>query len=149
MPEKLDRCVAHVKNDPGVDNPWAVCNASISETCEICGLEEGSHGMFSDHKYQRPMQLVESFSIGGGLSAQSVGAKTKKVEEIAPCSCFDTVHEALKSETKEGGPGSGPQPGQGKGYPVEKPRRIVGYQGPNMDIPIYDYGDPKHQIDED
>ena len=31
MPDKLDRCVADVKNDPGIDNPWAVCNASIGE----------------------------------------------------------------------------------------------------------------------
>jgi len=31
MPAKLDRCVADVKNDPDIDNPWAVCNASIGE----------------------------------------------------------------------------------------------------------------------
>ncbi len=31
MPEKLDRCVADVKAKGGVDNPWAVCNASIGK----------------------------------------------------------------------------------------------------------------------
>ena len=34
MPEKLDRCVADVKAKGGVDNPWAVCNASIGKTQE-------------------------------------------------------------------------------------------------------------------
>lgn len=28
-PEKLHRCVEHLKGRKGVDNPWAVCNASI------------------------------------------------------------------------------------------------------------------------
>ena len=33
LPEKLDRCVADVKAKNGtVDNPWAICNASIEET---------------------------------------------------------------------------------------------------------------------
>jgi len=31
MPAKLDRCVADVKKQGGVDNPWAICNASINE----------------------------------------------------------------------------------------------------------------------
>ena len=31
MPQKLDDCVAKVKGDKGVDNPWAVCNASIGK----------------------------------------------------------------------------------------------------------------------
>jgi len=31
MPAKLDRCVADVKAKGGVDNPWAVCQASINE----------------------------------------------------------------------------------------------------------------------
>lgn len=29
MPKKLHRCVRKVSKDPGVDNPWAVCNASM------------------------------------------------------------------------------------------------------------------------
>lgn len=28
-PAKLDRCVKHVRAKGGVDNPWAVCNASL------------------------------------------------------------------------------------------------------------------------
>jgi len=31
MPEKLERCVADVKKQGNVDNPWAVCTASIEE----------------------------------------------------------------------------------------------------------------------
>jgi len=31
LPEKLDRCVSDVKAKGGVDNPWAVCNASIGK----------------------------------------------------------------------------------------------------------------------
>ena len=31
MPQKLDDCVAKVKAKGGVDNPWAVCNASIGK----------------------------------------------------------------------------------------------------------------------
>lgn len=35
MPAKLDRCVADVKAKGGVDNPWAVCNASLNETHNV------------------------------------------------------------------------------------------------------------------
>ena len=31
MPQKLDDCVAKVKSKGGVDNPWAVCNASVGK----------------------------------------------------------------------------------------------------------------------
>ena len=34
LPEKLDRCVEDLKTKGDVDNPWAVCNASISKTKE-------------------------------------------------------------------------------------------------------------------
>jgi len=107
----------------------------MPDDCSICGKTKEMHGTFSDHKYE--CNMSEAVAISGGLSAQSVGAK--KIEEMESCSCFDSVHEALLHETgaKEGGPGSGPQ--QGK-----QPKRIVGYQGENNDVPIYDYGDPKH-----
>jgi len=29
MPAKLDRCVADVEKQGGIDNPWAICNASL------------------------------------------------------------------------------------------------------------------------
>lgn len=32
MTDKLDRCVVDVKKQGNVDNPWAVCNASIDES---------------------------------------------------------------------------------------------------------------------
>jgi len=31
VPAKLDRCVDDLKDEGGVDNPWAVCNASIGK----------------------------------------------------------------------------------------------------------------------
>ena len=31
---KLDRCVEYVKQDKGVDNPWAVCNANIKKSAD-------------------------------------------------------------------------------------------------------------------
>lgn len=69
----------------------------MTETCETCGLSKESHGAFSDHKYSCPL-TQEQVSIGGGLSAQSVGAK-RVVETISPCSCFDSIHKALLRET--------------------------------------------------
>ncbi len=30
-PEKLHRCVNHLKGKKGIDNPWAVCNASLNK----------------------------------------------------------------------------------------------------------------------
>jgi len=35
VPAKLDRCVDDLKNKGGVDNPWAVCNASIGKETKI------------------------------------------------------------------------------------------------------------------
>jgi len=35
VPDKLDRCVSDVKAKGGVDNPWAVCNASIGKETKI------------------------------------------------------------------------------------------------------------------
>ncbi len=31
MPAKLDKCVDDIKKQGGVDNPWAVCNASLKK----------------------------------------------------------------------------------------------------------------------
>jgi len=200
LPAKLDRCVADVKSQGDVDNPWAVCNASIDEIQEItekmfethnpldipfghevneggpgsgrkttnphgkplgqlppvktpkskpstpstgvtpmgpgkattvhtgirhtteteedicreCGKSRADHGMFTDHDFaEEPKELdeeevddldeniksitikyKESFSVPGGLSAQSVGAK-KHQETICPCERFDSLHRAL------------------------------------------------------
>lgn len=35
VPEKLDRCVNKVKAKGDVDNPWAVCNASMGKETKI------------------------------------------------------------------------------------------------------------------
>lgn len=42
MPEKLHRCVNHVKGK--ADNPWAVCNASISEIDDIIKRNKNAFG---------------------------------------------------------------------------------------------------------
>ena len=44
MPEKLHRCVNHLKDDPNIDNPWAVCNASISEIDDIINRNKDALG---------------------------------------------------------------------------------------------------------
>jgi len=38
VPEKLDRCVDKVKAKGNVENPWAVCNASVGK--ETKGVKE-------------------------------------------------------------------------------------------------------------
>ena len=35
VPEKLDKCVSDVKAKGGVDNPWAVCNASLGKETKV------------------------------------------------------------------------------------------------------------------
>jgi hypothetical protein len=96
MPEKLDRCVADVKGQKdGVDNPYAVCNASIKED----HLQEKQKFPYAFPAINSKDATEEAVAIGGGLSAQSVGGKT-----IKPDKEFDKLHEALM---QEGGEGSG------------------------------------------
>jgi len=63
MPAKLDRCVADVKAEGGVDNPWAVCNASIKESeddiCLECGEARSQHGLFTNHKFEEDVEEFE------------------------------------------------------------------------------------------
>lgn len=112
-------------------------------TCSTCGKIKEQHGMFSDHEYE--CDMMETVSIGSGLSAQSVGAK-KVVETIIPCSCFDSIHKALLRETgmEEGGPGSGRKKGDdglgGVGFGSESDRSNadsyktgVGLRGEDLD----------------
>lgn len=111
MPAKLDRCVDDVKSQGKVDNPWAVCNASLSETenCAVCGKPQSEHGVFTDHQFQEanvkpypPFNndpgLDEAVGISGDLSNVSIGAKKKTQEiECKPCEMFDAIHENLTS----------------------------------------------------
>ena len=39
MPQKLDDCVEKVKAKGGVDNPWAVCNASLGKETDSIKAE--------------------------------------------------------------------------------------------------------------
>jgi hypothetical protein len=88
-------------------------NETEEDICRECGKPREDHGMFTDHKFaEEPEELdeeeiddlddniksitikyKESFSVPGGLSAQSVGGK--KIEEIEACPCFDSLHRAL------------------------------------------------------
>ena len=34
MPQKLDDCVDKVEDQPGIENPWAVCNAKLGKESE-------------------------------------------------------------------------------------------------------------------
>ena len=184
MPEKLDRCVDDIKAKGDADgvNPWAVCNASISESSHFDKLVEAlkkesrnpqerldrmnpqptKHS--NPHKtldpepsnightdprktldpepkhdgHRNPREPLdpkmseidmierEAVSIGGGLSAQSVGGKRhedqekltiansghrsiysdyekkkNKVEECLPCKRFDKLHETLIQEAED------------------------------------------------
>ena len=80
--------------------------------------------MFSDHKYE--CNTLETVSIGGGLSAISIGAK--RMQEMIPCSCFDSIHKALLRETGmetgEAGTSQGAKKGwdtKGRGQKDEEP----------------------------
>ncbi len=87
--------------------------------CDKCGKPEDEHGMFTDHKFEKERDLDEveealkkpyppfnnspgmneAVSIGGGLSAVSIGGKRHKDQlketECLPCQRFDKVHDAL------------------------------------------------------
>ena len=39
MPQKLDDCVAKVKGQKGVDNPWAVCNAKLGKETDTKNIK--------------------------------------------------------------------------------------------------------------
>jgi len=69
MPEKLDRCVADVKAKGGVDNPWAVCNASLNEeVAEAIGVSESHNPIDIPFGYE----VNETHSIGSGLSGTHI-----------------------------------------------------------------------------
>ena len=110
MPAKLDRCVADVKAKGGVDNPWAVCNASLNkEVAEAIGMTESHNALDIPFGYE----VDETVSIPSGASAISIGAK-KKVPEINLDNTHDGKHKMDKVsenilkqilETKLGGCG--------------------------------------------
>ena len=103
MPAKLDRCVADVKAKGGVDNPWAVCNASLKESEDRIKSQVAStmaeRGMTESHN---PLDIPfgyevdETVSIPSGASAISIGAK-KKVDEIK----IDKVSENVLKQILE------------------------------------------------
>lgn len=96
-------------------------------TCSTCGKIKEQHGRFSDHEYE--CDMMETVSIGGGLSAQSVGAK-RVIETISPCSCFDSIHKALLRETgvDEAGSSEGAKKGWDKRGRGQKEPSVSGFE---------------------
>ena len=82
MPAKLDRCVADVEGQSGVDNPWAVCNASLNEMPSNPQFDqmmgENPYGQFIPGTNEEPNR---EFAIPNSLSAQDVAIPKKKLEE--------------------------------------------------------------------
>ena len=102
MPEKFDRCVSKVKAGGGVDNPYAVCNASIGE---------GGVGSGRKSKGMAGGEDIVSKMIGQGIPPD----KAKRF--------------VGGMETSEGGMGSGRKPYKQKAHdqpsflpPVKTPR---------------------------
>lgn len=132
MPAKFDRCVKKVKAGGDDVNPYAVCHSSIGEVLEPYGAsikEGGTLPMFKEGDTlpmfneqtlpmlnEKELPMFESVAISGDLSAQSVGGKTRKIEEIEPCSCFDNVHKALIKETGIPSSEAGTSAGAKKGW---------------------------------
>ncbi len=63
MPQKLDDCVEKVKAKGGVDNPWAVCNASI-------GKETKEH--------HNPLDIPFGHEVNNKTKAEIVEAKIRE-----------------------------------------------------------------------
>lgn len=63
MPQKLDDCVAQVKGKKGVDNPWAVCNASL-------GKETKEH--------HNPLDIPFGHEVNNKTKAEIVEAKIRE-----------------------------------------------------------------------
>ena len=77
MPAKLDRCVADVKAKGGVDNAWAVCNASIGEVSNATGITLPTTEAHNPLDIVFGREVPETVSIPGGASAVSSGGKKK------------------------------------------------------------------------
>ncbi len=78
MPPKLDRCVADVKAKGDVDNPWAVCNASIDEIQEI------TEKMFETHN---PLDIPFGHEVnegGPGSGRKSTNPHGKPMGQLPP-----------------------------------------------------------------
>lgn len=97
MPEKLDRCVNDVKGQKGVDNAYAICNASLNEAQKFPYPFPAINSKDATKERIEPYDAEqEAVAIGGGLSSQSVGGKV-----IEPDKEFDKLHEALEGEARE------------------------------------------------
>lgn len=143
MPEKLERCVADVKGQKGVDSAWAICTDALKElddhpykppykeaqkfpypfpainskdaTKESRDAFDTLDPIPSDTGHRDPTKTLdpdpidkiekEAVSIGGGLSAQSVGGKRHKdqklMESLCECDTFNKLHEALIQEAED------------------------------------------------
>jgi len=85
VPQKLDDCVAKVKGQKGVDNPWAICNAQLGkETKEHHNPMDIPTGhelnkTQEDHATtQRGHDKNSSDKIYGSIKAEIVEAKIRE-----------------------------------------------------------------------
>ncbi len=88
---KLHRCVDKVEDKGNVDNPWAVCNASIGETDDAIDIIIKEHHNPLDIPWGRELPDSETVAVSGDLSALDIGAPSrKKIEET-----FTTMYVKL------------------------------------------------------
>ena len=89
MPKKLDDCVAQVKGQKGVDNPWAVCNAQLGKETKKTQEKLNANRM-DGHSY-RPTQArnfsppITSRSVKPQIdkTRKGIGGQVGKIDSSA------------------------------------------------------------------
>jgi hypothetical protein len=90
VPDKLDRCVADVKAKGGVENPWAVCKASIGkETKEKVNQNRIDPYPSPDIKKGKIEPVIDKTPKGVG-GKKIVSPQRKKQESILLKQILDT-----------------------------------------------------------
>lgn len=105
MPAKLDRCVDDIKAKGDVDNPWAVCNASISKETRGQIIQEKVNANRQVPVFNPPIkngkiepQINKTTKGIGGLEGQ-IG---KPVKNPKPSFLWkDILDSQLKKNVKE------------------------------------------------
>ena len=105
MPAKLDRCVDDLKAKGGVDNPWAVCNASIGKETKGQIIQEKVNSNRMRPSFNPPIKVgkiepqINKTTKGiGGLEGQ-IG---KPVKNPKPSFLWKDILDAqLRQNVKE------------------------------------------------
>lgn len=82
MPAKLERCVDDLENDSSVDNPWAVCNASIGEMGANWGGDEETP--LTNQMAESMIQEMKATPMTGSTKRMSGGSKGKAPKHWTP-----------------------------------------------------------------